>query len=380
MKHFCRILMGILFPLWISSVCATENNTTILVLFHSDHGGTFELAEELGRGIEREGKATAVIKQVKSAANPKFKDIPVASVEELPAYDGIAFGSPVYFGNISTPMSEFLSNTVELWANHQLEGMPATVFMSGGSGAGNELAIQAFWNSLAVHGMVLVPNGIRGTENIDKSIPQGGSVLGTSSLASVKIVERPSPDERYLANLQGANFAKVAAALKGTFQKKARDTDEAPSIEAVLKEKGIVLPKPPQPAGNYVPYRRSGNLIFINQIALKNGTVHHPGKLGMDITEEQAKEATVTAMMNVLAVLKEAVGGDLQRVRRSVQLTGIFNAVETYTQHASIMNTASDLTAEIFGEKGRHTRATFGASSLPLNSVIEIQAVFEVAL
>ncbi|PIF45823.1 NAD(P)H dehydrogenase (quinone) [Chryseobacterium sp. 52] len=362
---------------------AQENKAKILVLIHSDNGGTYELAKEIASGIESGKNATAVIKQVKESQNPKLKNIPVASVDELPSYDGIAFGSPVYFGNISTGMSEFLSKTVNLWTNHALEGMPATVFMSAGSGAGKELALQAFWNSLAVHGMVLVSNGIRGTENINKAIPQGNTVLGVTSMASLKDVERPTKDERALAELQGKNFAKTALALKGTFTRKmaaavTTTAEKSGDINALLKQKKISLPQVPQPAGNYKPYVRSGNLVFINQVALKDGKILNPGKLGVDVNEQQVKEATEATMLNVIAVLKDAVGGDLNRVKQCVQLTGIFNTKDDYTKHAELMNTASNLTVEVFGEKGKHARATLGAASIPVNSSVEIQAIFEI--
>lgn len=359
---------------------AQNQKAGILVLIHSDNGGTYELAKEIAAGIESNGSASAVIKQVKESPNPKLKNIPVASVDELPSYDGIVFGSPVYFGNISTGMSEFLSKTVPLWTNHALEGMPASVFMSAGSGAGKELALQAFWNSLAVHGMVLVSNGIRGYENMNKTIPQGNSVLGVTSMASLKDVERPTKDERILAELQGRNFAKTALALKGTFAKKLITTAKSTSedVNLTMKQKNIVLPQVPKPAGNYKPFVRSGNLVFINQVALKEGKILYPGKLGVEVNEEQVKEATKATMLNVIAVLKEAVGGDLNKVKQCVQLTGIFNTKDDYTRHADIMNAASDLTVEVFGEKGKHARATLGASSIPVNSSVEIQAVFEV--
>jgi len=358
---------------------AQDNKAHVLVLIHSDNGGTYELAKEMAAGIESSNQATAVIKQVKQSPNQKLKDIPVAAVEELTSYDGIAFGSPVYFGNISTGMSEFLSKTVNLWTNHALEGMPATVFMSAGSGAGKELALQSFWNSLAVHGMVLVSNGIRGTEMMNKAIPQGNSVLGITTMSSLKDVERPTKDERLMAQLQGKNFAKVAAALKGTFNKKEIAAIEKPmDFKAILQQKNIVLPQVPKPAGNYKPFVRSGNLIFINQVALKDGKILNPGKLGVDVNEQQVKEATKATMLNVLSVLNEAVGGDLSKVKQCVQLTGIFNTKDDFTKHADLMNVASDLTVEVFGEKGKHARATLGASSIPVNSSVEIQAVFEV--
>lgn len=356
-----------------------QNKSKILILIHSDNGGTYELAKEIAKGIESENNAVPYIKQVKTSQNPKLKDVPVASADELMAYDGIAFGSPVYFGNISTGMSEFLSRTVQLWTNHALEGIPATVFMSAGSGAGKELALQAFWNSLAVHGMILVSNGIRGTEELNKSIPQGNTVLGITSMASLKDVERPTKGERHLAELQGKNFAKVTFALKDTHPKKNRPIIETQlNFNEILKQKNIVLPQVPKPAGNYQPFVRSGNLVFINQVALKDGKIFNAGKLGVDVNEQQVKEATKITMLNVLSVLKEAVGGDLGKVKQCVQLTGIFNTKDDYTKHADLMNIASDLTAEVFGEQGKHARATFGASSIPVNSSVEIQAVFEV--
>lgn len=378
MKNLQLFLIGIVTVLTMNTMEAQNKKTNILVLIHSDNGGTYELAKEIAKGIESDPNAKAVIKLVKSSTNSKLKDLPIAAVDELTSYDGIAFGSPVYFGNISTAMSEFFSKTVSLWSNHALEGMPATVFMSAGGGAGKELALQSFWNSLAVHGMVLVPNGIRGNEKIDKKIPQGNSVLGTTSLASLKDVARPTESERYLAELQGKNFAKVASALKGTFSKKEISVKEEPSINEILKSKNIVLPQVPKPAGNYQPYVRTGNLVFINQVALKDGKILNPGKLEVNVDENQVKQATELTMLNVISVLNEAVDGDLNRVKRCVQLTGIFNTKDDYTKHADLMNVASNLTVEIFGEKGKHARATFGASSVPVNSSVEIQAVFEV--
>nr|WP_315395183.1 Atu1372/SO_1960 family protein [uncultured Sphingobacterium sp.] len=358
---------------------AQQKKARVLVLIHSDNGSTYELAKEFAKGLESSNQAEAIIKMVKKNEHAKLKEIPVATPNELSSYDGIAFGSPIYFGNMSTAMSEFLSMTVDLWTKHGLEGMPATVFMSAGSGAGKELAIQSIWNSLAVHGMVLVSNGIRGNEKIDVKIPQGNTVLGTTSLSSAKNVERPSESERYLIKLQGENFAKIALALKGTFFRSTVPLlENKTTVASTLKQKKITLPEVPQPAGNYKPYIRTGNLIFINQVALKDGKILNPGRLGKELNEQQVKEATRTTMLNVIAVLNEAVGGNLEQVKRCVQLTGIFNTPEGYTKHADLMNVASDLTVDVFGEKGKHARATFGASSIPVNSAVEIQAIFEI--
>ncbi|MCX8523288.1 Atu1372/SO_1960 family protein [Chryseobacterium formosus] len=379
MKTFNRFLAVLILTIISNTIMAQNNKAKVLVLIHSDNGGTYELAKQISKGIENNSNVQSVIKQVKSSDNPKLKDIPVASVDELSSYDAIAFGSPVYFGNISTGMSEFLSKTVNLWTNHALEGMPATVFMSAGSGAGNELAVQAFWNSLSVHGMVLVSNGIRGVEKIDKNITQGNTVLGATSLASVKNVERPSVGEKEIAFEQGKNFAKIVFALKGTFKKNSEfKISQNKSIEKVLAEKNIVLPIAPKPVGNYSPFVRSGNLVFINQVALKDGKIMNPGKLGVSVDENQVKEATKQTMLNVIAVLKDAVNGDLDKVKKVVQLTGIFNTKDDYTKHAYLMNAASYLAVEVFGEKGKHARATLGAPSIPVNSSVEIQAIFEV--
>jgi NAD(P)H dehydrogenase (quinone) len=376
MKKLCLFFILILLS---NTTHIMAQKAKILVLIHSDNGGTYELAKEIAKGIERENNAVPYIKLVKPSQYPNLKNLPVATAEELTNYDGIAFGSPVYFGNISTGMSEFLSKTVQLWTNHALEGVPATVFMSAGSGAGKELALQAFWNSLAVHGMVLVPNGIRGTEELNKAIPQGNTVLGVTSMASLKDVERPTKGERNIAELQGKNFAKIALALKDTRSKKSTPiVENNQNFNEILKQKNILLPQVPKPAGNYQPFVRSGNLVFINQVALKDGKILNPGKLGVEVNEQQVKDATKVTMLNVISVLNEAVGGDLSRVKQCVQLTGIFNTKDDYTKHADLMNVASDLAVEVFGDKGKHARATFGASSIPVNSSVEIQAVFEV--
>lgn len=385
MKQLTHFLLGTVILLFTSISMAQDKQATILVLLDSDQGGTYVLAKEIAQGVNRQPGAQAIIKKVKASDHPVLKDIPLATVGELSSYDGIAFGSPVYFGNISTGMSAFLAQTVDLWTQRALEEIPATVFMSGGSGAANELALQAFWNTLAVHGMLLVPNGISGFASMDKTVVQGHSVLGITSPVSLTQVERPTPDERRLAQIQGEKLARVAVALKGSKQQAQKNTSStaannaiAVDVNSVLVEKNIELPNLPQPVGNYELYARSGNLVFINQVALKDGKIFNPGKLGIDVDADQVQAATKVTMLNVLAILKDAVGGDLNRVKRCVQLIGAFNTVDTYTQHAVLMNPASDLAVEVFGEKGKHTRNTGGASSLPLGSSVSIQAVFEV--
>lgn len=382
MKQITIFLFALVLILNTQQSMAQEKTTHILVLIDSDQGGTYTLAKEIAQGVERWRGAKATIKKVKESNHPSLAAVPLVEVTELPTYDGIAFGSPVYFGNISTGMSAFFAQTIDLWSARALEEKPATVFMAGGSGAANELALQSFWNTLAVHGMVLVPNGIQGFDTIDQTKTTGNSVLGITSPMSINKGERPTVDERKLAQNQGEKLARVASGLKGNKKTestiKSKVSVERIDLNQVLKDKNIELPQLPKPVGNYELYVRTGNLVFINQVALKDGKIFNPGKLGVDVNEEQVKEATKVTMLNVLAILRDAVGGDLNKVQRCVQLIGAFNTVDTYTQHAVLMNPASDLVVEVLGEKGKHTRNTGGASSLPLGSSVSIQAIFEV--
>lgn len=153
---------------------------------------------------------------------------------------------------------------------------------------------------------------------------------------------------------------------------------DAQNTAARMLEKGIVLPVVPQPVGNYVLFKRVGNLVYINQVALVDGKILVPGAIGKRVSEQEAKEATVQTMLNIISILNQAVGGNLDKVKQAVQITGIFNTTFGYTQHANLMNPGSALLIDIFEDRGLHTRATLGASSLPLDSPVEIQAIFEV--
>lgn len=359
--------------------------TNILVLIYSQNGGTYKMAKAIAEGIQEYPNTKAIIKRVPSI-NPKEKlnadveKLPVAVIDELVNYDGIAFGSPVHFANISADMNYFFSQSIPLWTSRALEGKPATVFMSAGSGAGKEAAILSFWNILASHGMIIVPTGIMGTAGLDKTVPQGNTPFGATALTG-STGTRPSLSELNLAKEQGKALARAASGLKNTENIKTVKTTSAEiktDINKTLKDNNIVLPEAPKPVGNYVPYTISNHKVYINQVALKEGKILNPGKIGVNVTDEQAKEATYQTMLNVISVLKEACGGDLNKVKQCVQLTGFFNTTPEYTQHAGIMNSASNLTALVFGEKGKHARATIGAVSLPINSAVEIQAIFEI--
>jgi len=151
-------------------------------------------------------------------------------------------------------------------------------------------------------------------------------------------------------------------------------------IAARLMELGIALPTPAAPQGAYVPWVRSGALLFISgQITLGPDGLEYVGTVGREITLDDARRAARLAGLNVVAQAASALDGDLDRVRRVVKVTGFVNAAPGFTQHPEVVNGASDLFAEIFGEAGRHARAAVGVSSLPRNVAVEIEAIFEVA-
>ena len=154
------------------------------------------------------------------------------------------------------------------------------------------------------------------------------------------------------------------------------------AIDSRLAELGLDLPKAPPPAANYVPALRSGNLIFIaGQVCFgTDGKLsdRHKGKLGAEVSDEMGREAARLCGINVLAQLK-AVVGDLDTVTRCVRLGGFINATADYAALPQIMNGASDLMVEVFGEIGRHVRSTVGVAELPFDCAVEVEAIFEVA-
>lgn len=151
-------------------------------------------------------------------------------------------------------------------------------------------------------------------------------------------------------------------------------------IEARLAELNITLPSPPAPVASYVPYVITGNLVFISgQITLGASGLEYVGTVGKEISPEDGKAAARLCAINVLAQLKLACGGNLDRVTRCVKVGVFVNAVPGFTQHPEVANGASDLFVEVLGDAGRHARAAMGAGSLPRNVAAEVEAVFEIA-
>ncbi len=159
-------------------------------------------------------------------------------------------------------------------------------------------------------------------------------------------------------------------------------------IEARLKELGITLPDPSAPLANYVPYtlvdvsvetgRRHALVVISGQIPLRDGKLACTGKVGAGVPPEEARAAARLCFLNLLAQLKAACMGDLDRVRRVVRLGGFIAAPPEFTGHAQVMNGASDLAVEIFGEAGRHARTTVGVPVLPADAPVEVEGMFEI--
>lgn len=149
-------------------------------------------------------------------------------------------------------------------------------------------------------------------------------------------------------------------------------------IDEKLKDLGIVLPEPPKPAGSYVPVVISGNLAFVSgQIPMQGGNVSFTGKVPSERTLLEAQQAARLCAINILAQLKANLGS-LDRIVKIIRVSGFVNSDTGFSEQPKVINTASDLLFEIFGEKGKHTRIAVGVSSLPLNSTVEIDMVTEI--
>ena len=151
-------------------------------------------------------------------------------------------------------------------------------------------------------------------------------------------------------------------------------------IEARLNELGIELPRPAAPVANYVPFTTCGNLVIVaGQLCQWQGELRHVGKLGAGIGIAEGKDAARLCALNILSHVRAACGGDLDRVRRVLRLGGFVNCTPDFIDMPQIVNGASDLMVELFGDIGRHARAAVGVSSLPGGVAVEVEATFEIA-
>ena len=150
------------------------------------------------------------------------------------------------------------------------------------------------------------------------------------------------------------------------------------SFEARLTDLGITLPLAPKPVATYIPAVRVGDLLFLSGTGpFKDGAIVYAGKLGKDLTVEQGYQAARLTLLNALAMVRQELG-TLDRVTRIVRVTGHVASAEGFTQQPAVINGASDLLVQIFGEAGRHARLALGAAELPLNMAIELELILQV--
>lgn len=156
-------------------------------------------------------------------------------------------------------------------------------------------------------------------------------------------------------------------------------TVNAQTADEKIKALGLQLPPASKPIANYVKYVRTGNLIFLaGHGPTKADGTNITGKVGKDLTIEQGYEAAKVTALSLIATLKDALGGNLGKVKRIVKVNGYVNCLPDFTEQPKVINGCSDLLVQIFGEKGKHARAAMGMVALPNNIAVEIEMVVEV--
>ena len=148
--------------------------------------------------------------------------------------------------------------------------------------------------------------------------------------------------------------------------------------EQRLAELGVTLPDAPPPAANYVPYVVIGDMVYVSGQVSLDDSGRICGKLGDDFSIEQGQTAAKACAINLIAQLKAATDGNLDRLVRVVKLGGFVNSTPDFKDHPQVVNGASDFMVEVFGDAGRHARAAVGSSSLPLGVAVEIEGVFQI--
>ncbi len=149
-------------------------------------------------------------------------------------------------------------------------------------------------------------------------------------------------------------------------------------IEERLKDNNLTLPDAPKPVAAYIPAKQTGNLVFTaGQLPMVNGELISKGLLGQDVEIDEANKAARICTLNALAAIKGVIG-DLDRIKQIVRVVGYVASVPTFTQQPAVVNGASELLLEIFGENGKHARSAVGMSALPLNASVEIELTVEI--
>ena len=149
-------------------------------------------------------------------------------------------------------------------------------------------------------------------------------------------------------------------------------------IESKLAELGVTLPAAPAPGANYVPYVMTGNTVYVSGQVSQNGDGFITGKLGSDVSVEDGAAAAKTCAISLLAQLKAACGGDIERLVRVVKLVGFVNSTTDFGDQPKVINGASDFMVAALGDRGRHARSAVSAASLPFGVTVEIEGIFEI--
>ena len=146
-----------------------------------------------------------------------------------------------------------------------------------------------------------------------------------------------------------------------------------------LKKLNILLPSAPDPVGAYVAYKVIGNLLYISgQLPIGTNGSMVKGKIGKNLTLEDGQKASKLCVINILSQAKKAMGGDLNKIKNCIKITGFVNSTDDFTDQPKVINPASEILSAVFGNKGKHARAAISANSLPLGAAVEIDAIFEV--
>jgi enamine deaminase RidA (YjgF/YER057c/UK114 family) len=151
------------------------------------------------------------------------------------------------------------------------------------------------------------------------------------------------------------------------------------TIETRLAELGITLTTPPAPIANYVPFAEVGGLVHVSGQVSRDANGPITGRLGAGVDAEAGAAAARTCAIQLIAQLREACGGDLSRLVRVVKLTGFVNSAPDFTDQPKVVNGASDLMVEVFGDRGKHARSAVGVAALPLGVAVEVEGVFQIA-
>ena len=150
------------------------------------------------------------------------------------------------------------------------------------------------------------------------------------------------------------------------------------NIEKKLKELKINLPNAPDPVGAYVAYKKINNLLYISgQLPISADGKMLKGKVGKDLTLEDGQNAARFCTINILAQVKKALDGDLNKVKNCIKITGFVNSTDNFYDQPKVINPASEIISSLFGDSGKHTRAAVSTNSLPLGAAVEIDAIFE---